>query len=200
MKASIVALLCAALGAGAQAASYSESVNGELPSNRLAPFTWLLDAGDNMLQGSLNRAPTDVAPDRDYVHIVVPKGHLWQALIAAQDITVGGSGSFIGLAAGATMPVDPDTGGPEGLLGYKIYTPADAGNDILDDMALGSGAQGFTRPLAAGDYTLWIQELNPGTFNYGFNFMLTAIPEPASAFLLAAGLAALAGGRRLRRR
>ena len=61
-------------------------------------------------------------------------------------------------------------------------------------MALGgNGASGFTVPLSAGDYTVWIQELAPGSFGYRFNFVLAPVPEPSATLLCALGLAVLAG-------
>jgi len=50
-----------------------------------------------------------------------------------------------------------------------------------------NGSSGFSTPLSAGSYTLWIQELAPGNFNYRFNLILTPIPEPESYAMLIAG-------------
>lgn len=64
----------------------------------------------------------------------------------------------------------------------------------------GNGASGFARPLAAGDYTFWIQELATGDFTYRFNFLLepSPVPLPASLWLMLFGLGGL-GGFALRR-
>ena len=56
----------------------------------------------------------------------------------------------------------------------------------------GNQASGFTVPLAAGEYTFWLQELAGGSFNYRFNLVLTPVPEPAPWLLLSAGVGFLA--------
>ena len=124
------------------------------------------------------------------------------ALGVGSQTTVGGGGSFVGLAAGGTMPVASDASTALGLLGYKVYRLEDRTTDILDDMAVPSfGSSGFERPLAAGDYTFWIQELGSGSFDYRFNIVLSPVPGPAAlAWLLGAGLLALRAGARRRQR
>jgi hypothetical protein len=47
-----------------------------------------------------------------------------------------------------------------------------------------NGSSGFTT-IGAGIYSIWIQDFNAGTFTYGFDFAVTAVPEP-STFSLAA--------------
>jgi hypothetical protein len=110
---------------------------------------------------------------------------------------VGGNGSFIGFVAGSTMPVTPTATDAAGLLGWKLYLPADRTTNILDDMALPSnGSSGFAGSLASGDYTFWIQELAPGNYSYRFNFIVepaTPVPLPAGVWLLGGALAALGG-------
>lgn len=180
----------------AQSASYDEILNGEISGNRLAPSLFLLDygqtgtnglAGNNILTGRVGRI--NGAVDRDYLHIVVPDGYVWTELRVGNQTTVGVNSSFIGLAAGEIMPVAETASTAAGLLGYRLYGTADRGQNILDDMALGgNGASGFGTPLAAGSYTLWIQELATGDFNYRFNLLLAPVPEPESYAMLLAGL------------
>lgn len=186
----------------ASAAGYSESTSGDISGDRLAPTMLLLDSasggtvpGSNVVSGTTGRA--NGAVDRDYLRVVVPAGHVWSGLRVGNQTTVGGGGSFIGIAAGATMPVAPEASSAAGLLGYRLYGTADRNTDILPAMGLsGNGASGFSAPLPAGDYTVWIQELAAGSFGYRFNFVITPVPEPSPALLGAVGLATLAAWRR----
>ncbi len=197
-----------ALGSGlATAASFSGAVNGELSADRLAPTFLQLDfqpdgavPGSNVFSGTVGRNGGVV--DLDYLWVNVPAGYRMSALRVGSQTTVGGGGSFVGLAAGGTMPVASDASTALGLLGYKVYRLEDRTTDILDDMAVPSfGSSGFERPLAAGDYTFWIQELGSGSFDYRFNIVLSPVPGPAAlAWLLGAGLLALRAGARRRQR
>jgi PEP-CTERM motif len=186
------------------AATLDEAVNGDLSNDRLTPTLFTLDPPTGGVTNTLSGRSGRVAGvvDRDYIHIVVPTGYLWTALNVGNITTGGGGGgSFIGLASGNTMPVLPTATDATGLLGWKLYGAGDRGTDILDDLAVpNNGSSGFGRPLPAGSYTLWIQELATGDFPYSFNLTVTAVPEPASALLMLLGLSgAVAAARRARR-
>jgi hypothetical protein len=183
------ALLGLSLSAGA--ATLNESTAGDFSNDRLVPTLFTLDTatgGDNLLSGSIGRVAGVV--DRDYIHVVVPEGFLWTGLrVGAGTTGGGGAGSFIGLASGATMPVPPNASDATGLLGWTLYGAPDVGSDLFDLMSVASnGSTGFTVPLAAGSYTLWMQELATGSFPYSFNLTLAPVPEPASALMLLLGL------------
>lgn len=199
-----------AVAAAAQAGGHDEATQGEVSDDRFAPTRLELNfvaggnmPGSNVISGRVGRGSNGVV-DRDYFHLVVLDGYRWSGLRVGNQVTVGGSqGSFIGLAAGGTLPVAPGAGSAAGLMGWTLYSPSQAGSELLDDMALGhavagglDGASGFRAPLPAGDYTLWIQETAPGSYSYRFNLLLSPVPEPGSALLVALGLAGL----RLRQR
>jgi PEP-CTERM motif len=86
-------------------------------------------------------------------------------------------------------------------LGWALYDGVSVGSNLFGEMAFPNfGSTGFSVPLAAGSYTLWIQELATGDFPYNFNLTLTPVPEPSAAWLMLLGLAAAAGARRSARR
>jgi PEP-CTERM motif len=181
------------------AATYDESTFGDLSNDRLNPTQFTLSfgttgpngiAGNNVVSGSVGRVGSTI--DRDYLHVIVPTGYTWSELRVGNQTQVGNNSSFIGLAPGSTMPVDPTALNATSLLGFKLYNLNDRGQDILDDMAMSqNGSSGFSTPLSAGSYTLWIQELAPGNFNYRFNLILTPVPEPESYAMLLAGFGIL---------
>jgi len=190
-------LLAVLLGCGsALAADYTESIDGDLSNDRLAPTRLVLSYGGpgassmlgaNIITGTLGNTPPGTI-DRDYLNFRIPAGFVLSELRVGQQTTVGGGGSFIGLAAGTTMPVAPDAPDATGLLGWRVYQLSDRGTDILDNMqTAGNGASGFERPLVSGEYTLWLQELASGTFNYRFNLLLSPVPEASTLSLMAAG-------------
>lgn len=192
-------MLLLPLAAGA--ASLDEASSGDLSGNRLAPSFLQLDyspggsvPGSNVVAGSLGRSGGVV--DRDYLHFNVPVGYVLGRLLVGTQTTVGGTGAFIGLAAGSTMPVPETALDAQGLLGFRVYTVADRGTDILDDLSIpAQGSSGFTLPLGPGDYTLWMQELAPGSYTYRFNLVIepaAVVPLPPVLPLFLAGLGLLA--------
>lgn len=191
----LTALFCQTL----HAADYSESLQGDLSGQHLSPTRLILDfsntgntgqGGNNIISGSTGRSGSIV--DRDYLNIVVPQGYVLSELRVGNQTQASAGGSFIAIAAGSFMPVAPTAANANGLLGWKHYTTADRMQNILDDMAVsGMGASGLLTPLQAGNYTLWIQELSPGNFNYRFNLLLQPVPEPSTVQLLLVGLIGL---------
>lgn len=208
-------LVASIASASAGAAERHESVAGDLRGDRLAPATLELawggtpgpngQAGNNVISGSFGRG-VDGLVDRDYLHLHVPQGYSLSEIRVGQQATFAGRSAFIGIAAGASMPVDPDAGSAAGLLGWAHFGPTQRQTDVLDEMAVAAaGASGFDRPLPAGSYTLWIQETGTGSFNWRFNLIIIPqpipppIPEPATTLLWAAGLGLAAAAARRRR-
>lgn len=197
-------ILCAP---GSFANTLDEAVAGDFSGDRLNPTPWLLsynpatpphaNAGQNILTGTTGRSGSTV--DREYVAVTVPEGYVWTELRVGNQTTVGGSqGSFIGLAAGPVIPIDPNASTATGLLGWKVYGLADRTTDILDDMAAaGQGASGFSRPLGPGQYSLWIQELATGSYTFRFNAVLSPIPEPGMWLSMTLGLLGIGALRRV---
>ena len=185
----------------ALASAYDESVNGDLANT--AATEGSLTLGYDSLHGALGSNPIQGTfgvqsgvNDRDFLKIIVPDGYQLSALVIGASTVIGGEFSFVALAPGS------GTGLPSFdasmLLGYTHFGESDVGMDVLPNMSIAGGTQQFTVPLAAGTYTLWIQETSTGVFGYQMNLMLTPVPEPATTALLLAGL--LAGLPLLRRR
>lgn len=108
-------------------------------------------------------------------------------------VAFSGTTSFIGMVRGTAFPKDGATIGASDLLGYVHMTSSLVGTNILDNMGLGAGSQGFVGSLGAGDYSFWIQETGSTAVNYQVSFVLSsavpALPAPFGA-LLGAGLGA----------
>lgn len=185
------------LAAPTHAVTHTESIEGEFPADRLNPTRLTLDygtaqgggpVGSNIITGTIGRT-SDGAVDLDYFTVVVPAGFVLSQLRLGNQTTVGGNGSFIGIATGSVMPVPSHATTADGLLGWRVFTLADRNTDILPAIgAAANGATGFLPPLAAGEYTLWAQELAAGSYTYRLNFVLSPVPEPNAALLMVGGL------------
>ena len=171
------------------AADYNET-SGDLSNNPLAPTPITLTVGNNVITGSTGQANSVI--DRDYFTFTLAPGQQLTAIQVLEGTTsLSGPNpsaplSFIGLQAGSTV-TDPAAPVVGALLGYTHYGPSLIGTDILDNIAAGPGAQGFTPPLGAGTYSVWIQEANVGTAHYVFNFVVGMVPEPSTWMMMLAG-------------
>lgn len=185
------ALLPLIVAAGAFATDIVEPGDGEFSNDPMAPTEFSLTPGDNHF------AAISEFGDREFVHITVPAGFVLSAVFLdfyfGEDET-----AFFGMTTGSVLGVNPDAPDVALLLGYTHFGPAaiPPGEDLLPSIGTGFGAIGFTPPLAAGDYTLWLQQLGSPA-SYGMNFVVTEIPAPgAAAALLALGAMPLARRRR----
>ena len=188
-------VLGATLLPGAHAAVvYNEAVSGDLSNSGLSPTFVSVALGSNQVFGATGNAGSGT--DRDYFTFTVPIGQVLSGL-TVQAGTVPLGLAFLGLQSGTQ--VTAPTGGPATLLlGWTHYASADIGSNILPRIGTGAGAIGFVGALGAGSYAVWIQDFNAGSSPYSFDFTLAAVPEPAPALTLLAGLAALTWLRRRR--
>jgi hypothetical protein len=177
------------LGSGrALAATYDESVNGDISGDRTAPSSLTLDGGGvvNLLKG------TTIAGDLDYITIHASTGIANLRLTqfdSADDL------AFMAIQAGSTFTEPPTGTDITKLLGWAhISLPVPT--EMLPILGTASGAIGIPAPytLPGGDYTLWIQQTGAQTVAYSFE--IVAAPEPGVLLLASLALAGLAVTRR----
>jgi hypothetical protein len=176
----------------ATATGYNET-SGDFSNDGAHPTAVVFGLGDNFITGTTGGSAN--GPDLDYFTFTIAPGQQLTAIlelagtesIAKPGETEDLARSFIGLEGGPTFDTLPNTLDPSTLLGYAHYNSSLAGTDILDNIAGGAGAQGFTPPLGAGTYSVWIQELNTGTAHYFFNFKIGAVPEPSTWAMMLSG-------------
>lgn len=188
------------LGAGTSSApaqiAYSEAISGDFSNAGLAPTFVSLTGGSNLIFGTTGRVGATI--DRDYFTVTVPNGFAFASLVELPGTTIGGTLSFLGLQAGNQVTLPTNAATASGLLGWTHYDSSLIGTDLLPLMAIpNTGSSGFGIPLGPGNYSFWVQDFNAGTFSYGFDVRLVAVPEP-STYTLAG--AALLGAVALRRR
>jgi hypothetical protein len=171
--------------ATATAATYAEASNGDLSGNRAAPTQFALASGSNTLTA------TTQGGDLDVVRIDVPAGNTLSQLFVRSFTQAGfDSTAFLGLQSGPTFTVDPNIAGASELLGYAHISPAFVNFDILPGMGNAFDAIGYTPPLAAGPYSIFLQQLGTPV-TYSLEFVVRPVPEPATIVLGGVGLAFL---------
>jgi hypothetical protein len=180
--------LTAVLGSGCLGATlYDESTLGDLSNNGLSPTFLTFSPGSNVVRGTTGLG---TIVDRDYFTFVVPQGLAVTSLVELANTTVGNAVSFIGIEQGnaVTLPTNAQTAA--GLLGWTHYGAATTDTDLLPAMSISNlGSSGFNGSLGPGTYSVWIQDGNVGTFSYGFDVRLDAVPEPGTLGMVWGALA-----------
>jgi len=175
----LAALPCAA--AAAEIVVFDEARDGDASDDRFAPTTVALAEGVNTLRGFSGQSPTPDVHDLDYITFTIPVGFELGSFVL-QAASVGGAFSFVGLQAGPIITIPADWTSVESpLLGWAHFGTAEVGLDLLPTMAGSPGSVGFSGPLQAGTYALWIMELDtsePHTYSFGLG--VTAVPAPSA--------------------
>ena len=170
----------------ANAASYSETVNGDMSDDRLAPSSVALDFGSNTISGST------VAGDIDYLTVHVPDGGVFAALVLTAFASADDP-AFMPIQGG-TQFAEPASGSDvANLLGWA-HPGLPLGDDSLAIIGKAAGAIGYGEPLPAVDYTVRIQQTGPHPVDYAFDAKVT-LPVLGSLALLAFALAVLGAPR-----
>lgn len=173
---------------------YNEAVQGDFSNSGLTPTPMTAAVGSNQIFGTTGRNANGT--DRDYLTITVPAGLQLVAITELAGTSVGGVVSFIGIQTGNQVTVSPNAVDATGLLGWAHYGAATTGTNLFPIMSVPTqGSSGFTPPLSAGNYSIWIQDFNTGNFPYSFDFVLapaaSAVPEPRSYAMMLAGFSVL---------
>lgn len=162
---------------------WDEAIDGDLSSDNLNPTLLAFAPGSNQVFGSTLPDP-DLDPD--FFTVVIPVGYELSGLIFERYISTEDQ-SFLAVEVGGQIT---DTGSPAALLSALLIGSIEGtqqGDDLFDDLQNPNVFGGFTGNLGAGSYTFWYQETGAST-EYGFDFIVTPVPAPATASLLAAGL------------
>jgi uncharacterized repeat protein (TIGR01451 family) len=162
---------------------WDESVNGNLSNSQSTPTPLTAALGTNSVIGTVGGADGT----QDWLTLHVPAGMRVDSLVLAAYSSTDAQG-FTGVQSGTSFVGSPFTAGS--YLGYAHFgtgatngtlPPTNlVGADLLPIMGSSStapGAQGFTPPLAAGDYTFLIQQLGAIT-TYQFDYDTSAVPAP----------------------
>ena len=174
-------LTCHNLGADV---AHDESVSGDLSDDGLNPTPLTFIVGENDVIGSTTNVPLD----RDVWTISIASGQQLDSITLLNYDTTEDA-SFFAVEAGSQITTFANSGS---LLGNSLIgsaVGAQQGDDVLDDLGNAQfGGTGFSGPLGPGQYTFWFQE-TAATTNYSFRFNVSsAVPEPASASLIALGI------------
>lgn len=173
---------------------WNEASQGDLSGNRLAPTGVSLELGSNDLFATTQNG------DLEYLTFQIPAGRAVSSVYLRAYTGTDGR-AFFGLQQGGTFTVAANAASPSDMYGYSHFGPnavgATVGSDFLGQAASAFGAQGFTPPLGAGTYTLWLQQLGTPV-TYQLDLVVSPVPEPAST--AAAVAAALLGVAVIRRR
>ncbi|MES2707545.1 MAG: hypothetical protein V4726_13185 [Verrucomicrobiota bacterium] len=175
-----------------RAATRDEATDGDLSNTQSVPTMLSLTAGNNLVSGSVGGID-----GQDWITLTVPLGFELSSLDLKVFDSTTDSTAFTGMSMGSVFT--GSTLSAEDYLGYTHFGPGNVGTNLLPSLSTANLAQGFTPPLASGDYAFLIQQTGPVTTSYTFDYRVTAVPEVSGAALLGLGGLLLFPGRRRRR-
>jgi len=191
----VAAALLVGLDGGATAFEWDERLEGDLSGDRFAPTALALSPGANDL--AMTSGSGGASVDRDYFRFRVPEG--WSlASVGLVDAATDGV-AFVSVQAGTQFVEPPLPTDVANLLGWRHFSGADAGLDLLPEIGMGAGAIGFVPPLPAGDYVWWAQDFGFAA-SYAMRFEVAPVPEPTGLAATLAGATSVAFAGACRRR
>lgn len=128
-------------------------LNSDLSNDRLNPtviqFSQEMDTVSNCFQSD----------DVDYFTFNVPKDSALMGItLINYEVANTSNQAFIGIQKGNTFTEPASGTNTANLLGGLIFGTTNVGTNILSEMGMLNGSQGFTTPLPAGDYTIWLNQ------------------------------------------
>lgn len=157
------------------AANFNEATLGDLSGVPASPTSWMLEAGGNVLTGEAGNTTVgdEVIEDYDLVSFTVPAGYKLDT-ISVPSFTVEDRLAFLGLQAGT--PWNNQLGydlsdGP--LIGWTLLDTDPDVPDLIEIMLPNGMNPDATGPLAAGVYTLELQDVD-AKFQYSLSFNVSA--------------------------
>lgn len=166
--------------------SGSQGFTGSLPAGKYS--FWLNQTGNQScasLQFKLSKAPvnTDLSDDRlnptmiqfsstmdtvsncfdnidvDYFTFEVPVDSVLTGIkLTKYENGTTSDLAFLGIQKGTTFTEPRSNANVVNLLGGIVFGGNNVGTDMLSEMGTLNGSQGFTGPLTAGNYTIWLNQ------------------------------------------
>ena len=177
----------------AQGGFLSESSSGDLSNNWQAPSVLAIDHGSNFVSG------TTTLDDPDLFSVHVPNGlEIIEVRVAFYDFFAPGNFTFMGFQDGPTLLQDPAafTADSSEDISFILFGEFDQGTDMLPIFS--SSPNATSGSLGEGSYAFWINEIEPQTVTYAFDFVadVAPVPEPGTLALFGVALPLLLRRRR----
>lgn len=155
-------------------AQYNEEIDGDFSNDHMNPTPiTIVPSREIEILSTQNGDPMDV----DYFTFNIPDGSELIHIYIDDFIpnNPNNTSSFIGIQAGTSFTTDENSTTAPDLLGGTNIGISDLSFSVVPSMGNLFGAIGFSGPLPAGDYTIWLDE----TFEKSFS-KLTFFAQPVS--------------------
>ena len=144
----------------AGAASIDEGNVGDFSNDPSTPTRWTLGAGANVLRAST------ASDDNDYIAFTIGPCDTLDTITVTDFTSTGNDNTgFLALQQGSAFTITEEeaTTRISEIFGYRHYGTQDLNQDVLAETGQAQGAIGFTSPLPAGDYSLWLNQTGAET-------------------------------------
>lgn len=142
-----------------QTLAFDESTDGDLSNDPANPTARSLAAGANVVD-----FVTGAEDGQDYLTVrLEPCMTLDSVFVQSYQGTDNDEVGALLLQRGEFLTVTPDTvaNNIDQLLGFAHFGVGTIGSDVLALAGTASNVEGFTTPLAADDYTFWLNQTGP---------------------------------------